>query len=37
VIDKSIPAVSNIGELHCIEKPATAGVAELIKRLEAAG
>lgn len=37
VIDKSIPAVSNIGALHCIEKPATAGVAELIKLLEAAG
>ncbi|WP_217606447.1 NAD-dependent deacylase [Chitinophaga sp. GbtcB8] len=33
VIDKSIPAVSNIQELHCIEKPATEGVAELIKLL----
>jgi NAD-dependent deacetylase len=37
VIDKSIPAVSNIGELYCIEKPATTGVAELIKLLGAAG
>jgi len=34
VIDKSIPAVSNIQELHCIEKPATEGVAELIKILD---
>lgn len=33
VIDKSIPAVSNIQELHCIEKPATEGIAELIKIL----
>jgi NAD-dependent deacetylase len=33
VIDKQIPAVSNIPGLHLIEKPATEGVAELIKRL----
>jgi NAD-dependent deacetylase len=33
VIDKSIPAVSNIQELHCIEKPATEGVAELMRIL----
>jgi len=34
VIDKSIPAVSNIQELHCIEKPATEGVAELMRILD---
>ncbi|SEL71079.1 NAD-dependent deacetylase [Chitinophaga rupis] len=34
VIDKSIPTVSNIQELHCIEKPATEGVAELMKILD---
>jgi NAD-dependent deacetylase len=33
VIDKSIPAVNNIRGLHLIEKPATEGVAELIKLL----
>ena len=34
VIDKSIPVVSNIRELHCIEKPATEGVAELMRILD---
>lgn len=34
VIDKSIPVVSNIEELHCIEKPATEGVAELMRILD---
>ncbi|HEY8915185.1 MAG TPA: NAD-dependent deacylase [Chitinophaga sp.] len=34
VIDKSIPVVSNIQELHCIEKPATEGVAELMRILD---
>lgn len=35
VIDKNIPAVGNIKGLHIIEKPATEGVADLIKLLVA--